>query len=81
MRRGLTIAALALIVVVALGYGVRRLWLKSDDLLRPVVVLRDANAQVLVRPSLAARIDAPHLVERAKRLAERRVVERPAPAE
>ena len=31
--------------------------------------------------ALAARIDASHLVERAKRLAERRVVERPAPAE
>ena len=41
-----------------LAYGGRRLWLKSDDLLRPVVVLRGADAAALVRPSLRARLDA-----------------------
>jgi peptidoglycan/xylan/chitin deacetylase (PgdA/CDA1 family) len=57
-RRLLTIAALAVIAVAVLGYAARRLWLKSDDLLRPVVVLRDADAQALVRPSIGARLDA-----------------------
>jgi peptidoglycan/xylan/chitin deacetylase (PgdA/CDA1 family) len=57
-RRALTIATIALIAVVALGYAARRLWLKSDDLLRPIVVLRDADARSLVQPSLGARIDA-----------------------
>jgi peptidoglycan/xylan/chitin deacetylase (PgdA/CDA1 family) len=47
-----------LVALAGLGYGVRRLWLKSDDLLRPVVVLRGADAAALAQPSLGARIDA-----------------------
>ena len=54
----LTVAAIALVVLVALGYGARRLWLKSDDLLRPVVVLRGADVATLVHPSLGARFGA-----------------------
>jgi peptidoglycan/xylan/chitin deacetylase (PgdA/CDA1 family) len=50
--------AVALAAVVALAYGARRLWLKSDDLLRPVVVLRDADAAALAQPPLGARLDA-----------------------
>ena len=57
-RRALIAAAVALVAVVALGYAARRLWLKSDDLLRPVVVLRGADAAPLVRPSLGMRIGA-----------------------
>lgn len=41
-----------------LGYAGYRLWLKTEDLLRPVVVLRDADASALLRPSLGARIGA-----------------------
>jgi peptidoglycan-N-acetylglucosamine deacetylase len=69
-RRALTIAAIALVAVLVIGYAARRLWLKSDDLLRPVVVLRDANAPALVRPSLAARIEA--LLGKARAPAEAR---------
>jgi len=50
--------AAALVVLAGLGYGARRLWLKSDDLLRPVVVLRGADAAALAQPSLGARLDA-----------------------
>ena len=57
-RPRLIAAAVALAVVVMLAYGGRRLWLKSDDLLRPVVVLRGADAAALVQPSLQARLDA-----------------------
>ena len=57
-RRRLIVAALALVAAVVLAYGGRRLWLKSDDLLRPVVVLRGADAAALVQPSLAARFGA-----------------------
>jgi peptidoglycan/xylan/chitin deacetylase (PgdA/CDA1 family) len=57
-RRALTAAALALVAAVALAYGARRLWIKSDDLLRPVVVLRGADAAALVEPSLGARVGA-----------------------
>jgi peptidoglycan/xylan/chitin deacetylase (PgdA/CDA1 family) len=49
--------AAALVAVAALGYAGHRLWLKSDDLLRPVVVTRDADAESLVQPSLGRRID------------------------
>jgi peptidoglycan/xylan/chitin deacetylase (PgdA/CDA1 family) len=55
--RGL-IAAAAVVVALAVAYGGRRLWLKSDDLLRPVVVLRGADAAALVRPPLGARLGA-----------------------
>jgi len=51
-------AAVALVVLAGLGYGARRLWLKSDDLLRPVVVLRGADAAALAQPSLGARVGA-----------------------
>ena len=47
-----------LVVLVAGGYAGRRLWLKSDDLLRPVVIARGADAAALVRPSLGARLRA-----------------------
>jgi peptidoglycan/xylan/chitin deacetylase (PgdA/CDA1 family) len=57
-RRRAIVAAVALVAALALGYGGRRLWLKSDDLLRPVVVLRGADAAALVQPSLGARLDA-----------------------
>jgi peptidoglycan-N-acetylglucosamine deacetylase len=38
--------------------GGRHLWTKSDDLLRPVVVSRDADAGALLHPSLGARLSA-----------------------
>ncbi len=47
-----------LAVLVGGGYAGWRLWLKSDDLLRPVVVGRGADAAALVRPSLGARLRA-----------------------
>lgn len=56
--RALTAAALAIVAVAALAYAGRRLWIKSDDLLRPVVVLRGADAAALVQPSLDARLQA-----------------------
>ena len=56
--RLLRAAALALLVLAALSYAGRRLWLKSDDLLRPVVVLRGADAAALLQPSLGARLEA-----------------------
>ena len=59
MNRRLAVAiAVALVAIAALGYAGRRLWLKSDDLLRPVVVGRDADAAALVRPSLGQRLAA-----------------------
>lgn len=57
-RRALTVAAIALVAIVALGYAGRRLWIKSDDVLAPVVVLRGADARSLVSPSLSARARA-----------------------
>jgi peptidoglycan/xylan/chitin deacetylase (PgdA/CDA1 family) len=57
-RRALALAALVLVALAAAGYGARRLWLKSDDMLRPVVVLRDADAAALLAPSLGARVAA-----------------------
>ena len=57
MRRAYAAAA-ALIIVIALGYGGARLWRKSDDLLRPVIVARDADAAALLQPSIGARIGA-----------------------
>jgi peptidoglycan/xylan/chitin deacetylase (PgdA/CDA1 family) len=56
--RRLIAAAVALAVAAALAYGGRRLWLKSDDLLRPAVVLRGADAAALTNPGLRARLDA-----------------------
>jgi peptidoglycan/xylan/chitin deacetylase (PgdA/CDA1 family) len=56
-RTALAVAAV-LAVVAAVGYVGHRLWLKSDDLLRPVVVLRADDAAALVRPSLGQRIAA-----------------------
>ncbi len=51
--------AFAVVLVLGLGgYAGWRLWLKSDDVLRPVVVARDADAAGLVRPSLGARVRA-----------------------
>jgi peptidoglycan/xylan/chitin deacetylase (PgdA/CDA1 family) len=57
-RRALIATALAVVVLGGLGYGARRLWIKSDDLLRPVVVLRGADAAALAQPSLGARLGA-----------------------
>ena len=70
MSRRLIGAALALVLVAALGFGARRLWLKTDDLLRPVVVLRGADAAALAEPSLGARLDA--LLGKARAPAEAR---------
>ncbi len=56
-RPGLTIAVLAACVVAG-GLGLRHEWTKSDDLLRPVVILRDADAGALLDPSLGVRIGA-----------------------
>ncbi len=50
--------AIALVVAIGVAYGARRLWIKSDDLLRPAVVLRGADAKALVEPSFGARIAA-----------------------
>lgn len=58
MRRRRVVAALAVVAAFALAYGGWRLWLKSDDLLRPVVVLRGADAAALAHPSLSARLGA-----------------------
>ncbi len=56
---GRAAAGLAILVVlVAGGYAGRRLWLKSDDLLRPVLVARGDDAAALVRPTLGARVRA-----------------------
>jgi peptidoglycan/xylan/chitin deacetylase (PgdA/CDA1 family) len=49
---------LAVALGVGVGYGGWRLWLKSSDLLRPVVVLRHEDAAAVVEPSLAARVSA-----------------------
>jgi peptidoglycan/xylan/chitin deacetylase (PgdA/CDA1 family) len=57
-RRAPAFAAIALVALAAAGYASWRLWLKSDDLLRPVVVLRDADAAQLLTPPLGARIAA-----------------------
>lgn len=58
MRRGLIAVVLALAVIAACGYGARRLWIKSDDLLAPVVIMQGDDARAIVHPSLAARIAA-----------------------
>ena len=57
-RRALVLAAAVLVVLAGLGYAGHRLWLKSDDLLRPVVVRRDGDAVVLLRPGVGARVGA-----------------------
>jgi peptidoglycan/xylan/chitin deacetylase (PgdA/CDA1 family) len=57
-RRAPAIAAIVLVALAAAGYASWRLWLKSDDLLRPVVVLRDADAAALLSPPLGVRIGA-----------------------
>ncbi|MBV9440792.1 MAG: polysaccharide deacetylase family protein [Candidatus Eremiobacteraeota bacterium] len=62
MPRPAALAAAALAAALAL-YAGRRLWLKSDDLLRPAVVLRGQDARALLQPSLGARLAA--LVRRA----------------
>jgi peptidoglycan/xylan/chitin deacetylase (PgdA/CDA1 family) len=55
-RAALGLAILA--VLLAGGYAGWRLWLKSDDVLRPVLVARGDDAAALVRPSLSARVRA-----------------------
>jgi peptidoglycan/xylan/chitin deacetylase (PgdA/CDA1 family) len=57
-RRALALAAIVMVAAAAAGYGGRRLWLKSDDMLRPVVVLRGADAAALLQPPLDSRIAA-----------------------
>jgi peptidoglycan/xylan/chitin deacetylase (PgdA/CDA1 family) len=58
MTRRLAVAlAVVLVLALAAGYAARRLWIKSDDLLQPAVILRDADATALVTPSLGARVD------------------------
>jgi len=58
VRRAPALAAIVLVALALAGYASWRLWLKSDDLLRPVVVLRGADAGALVAPSLGARFAA-----------------------
>jgi peptidoglycan/xylan/chitin deacetylase (PgdA/CDA1 family) len=58
MTRARAAVLVVLAVLLALGYGARRYWLKSSDLLQPVVIGANANAADLVRPSLGARVDA-----------------------
>ena len=70
VTRRLVVAAVALVAVAALMYGGRRLWLKSDDLLRPVVVLRGADPAALAQPALGARFGA--LLGKARAPAEAR---------
>jgi len=57
-RRAAIAVAAALVAAAVIAYVGHRLWLKSDDLLQPVVVLRDGDAAALVQPSLAQRIAA-----------------------
>ena len=57
-RRAPAIAAIVLVAFAAAAYAGWRLWLKSDDLLRPVVVLRGADAAALLAPPLGARVAA-----------------------
>lgn len=56
--RALGLAVLALLVLLGGSYAGWRLWLKSDDLLRPVLIGREADAAALVRPGLGARARA-----------------------
>ncbi|HTW85999.1 MAG TPA: polysaccharide deacetylase family protein [Candidatus Sulfotelmatobacter sp.] len=58
MNRRMVLAGAALLVLALCAYAGRRLWIKSDDLLSPAVILRDADAAALVRPSLGARLAA-----------------------
>lgn len=57
-RRRLAIALAVTLVLLGVGYAGRRLWLKSDDALRPVLIGRAVDATGLVRPSLGARLRA-----------------------
>lgn len=57
-RRRLLAAAIALLAVVAAGYVARRAWLRSNELLQPVVVRTGANVDALVQPSLGTRLHA-----------------------
>ena len=50
--------ALALVLGIGVGYGGWRLWMKSSDLLQPVIVLRSDDAAAVVEPSLTTRIAA-----------------------
>ncbi|GAC1576344.1 MAG: hypothetical protein NVS3B7_09210 [Candidatus Elarobacter sp.] len=74
-RRTAVVLAVVLMAVAALAYAGRRMWIKSDDLLRPVVVLRGADAGALLAPSLGVRLDAlrgnarPAATERPKLIA------------
>ncbi len=54
--RGIAIAIFAVAVVAMLGFGARRLWLKTNDLLKPAIVARHANAARLVHPTLLDRM-------------------------
>lgn len=56
-RPGLTIAIVGLVLAVG-AIGGRHLWAKSDDLLRPVVILPHADAPALLHPSLGTRFGA-----------------------
>jgi peptidoglycan/xylan/chitin deacetylase (PgdA/CDA1 family) len=56
--RHIAAVALALVLGIGVGYGGWRLWMKSSDLLRPVVVLRNADAATVIEPALTTRIAA-----------------------
>jgi peptidoglycan-N-acetylglucosamine deacetylase len=57
-KRRVVAAVVAVVVAAGLAYGGWRLWLKSGDLLRPVVVLRGSDAAALAAPPLGARVAA-----------------------
>jgi peptidoglycan/xylan/chitin deacetylase (PgdA/CDA1 family) len=56
-RRQISALAVVLVLALAAAYAGRRLWIKSDDLLQPAVILQGADAAALVTPSLGARLD------------------------
>jgi peptidoglycan/xylan/chitin deacetylase (PgdA/CDA1 family) len=55
-RRRLIAAVLAVAVAAVAGYAGWRLWLKSTDMLRPVVVLRGMDAAALAEPPAGERV-------------------------
>jgi peptidoglycan-N-acetylglucosamine deacetylase len=57
-RAGRIAAALVLIAIATGGYAAHRLWIKSDDLLQPVVIMQGDDARAMVKPSIGARIAA-----------------------
>jgi peptidoglycan-N-acetylglucosamine deacetylase len=66
--------AIALIAIAVVIYAGRRLWLKSDEVLRPVIVTQSADVATMLRPSIGTRLRAitggrPSPAERPKLIA------------